>query len=868
MVNSDFAIGINVYFSDLQHIIISSDMRKFLLGFILWSFCILSAPAAYSQEQEPPTEETEKKMDKRVKQAYEAYEAQEYSFAIELLKDAFTEVKSRDEKTEILFMLGESYRKINDYRSAQSYYEKAVKLGYEDPVAQLFYADMLKAQGEFEEAITAYQEYRQVNPSDARGEMGIASTKKAVEWMEDPSRYQVDNMKDLNSRDMDFSVIIAGKRDDNELIFVSSRDESTGNKEDGWTGQSFMDLYITTAERKSRGPRGRGGDTGDDVKPIDMKWSTPVPLDEEWINTKDHEGTATMDSRKKELYYTKCISDKRLKLGCTIYKSEKQGQGWSEPEQVIIGNDTSANVGHPSLSPDDNILYFVSDNFNSKGEHDIFMTTFDRRTKTWEAPQNLGFKVNTTGRELFPFAHDDGYLYFASDGHPGMGGLDIFRIKLAENGMPAADAEVENMKYPINTNWDDFHLVFMPGGDEVGYLSSNRKGSKSDDIYSVVKVPLVFRLEGVVTSSKTGRPVPQATIKLDGSDGTSIEARADDDGYYLFGEESIHKDVQYTVSFEKEKFLTNTGNVTTIGVPLSSFEFVPSESNFLKKLVLNKELDPIEEPIVLPNVFFALGKWDLRPEARNALDSVVTILSNNPTIVIELRSHTDYRDDDKSNQILSQKRADTCVSYLISKGVVNERLVAMGMGETEPFTIPENYKGYGAGQFEAGKALTESFIKSLDPEKFEVANQINRRTDFRVLRDDYVPAAGIVDESVDPKDIIADKKDKSNAPGEIYILGDRENFGTISKKFGINIVELKRLNNGLLGVRPFAGLQLKVDPEGNYEAWDATHFQINRLGMTLKDVAKAVSMKPKDLEDINPDLDESLLQPGYWVKIK
>ena len=236
--------------------------------------------------------------------------------------------------------------------------------------------------------------------------------------------------------------------------------------------------------------------------------------------------------------------------------------------------------------------------------------------------------------------------------------------------------------------------------------------------------------------------------------------------------------------------------------------------------------------------------------------------------MIELRSHTDYRDSDERNNRLSQKRADTCVSYLISKGIVADRLVARGMGETEPFTIPENYKFYGAGQFEAGTTLTESYIKSLDPEKFEVANQINRRTDFKVLRDDYVPAGGIVDESVDPKDILAEKKDEANGPGEIYVLGERENFGTISKKFGLNIVELKRLNNGLRGVRPFEGLQLKVDPEGNYEEWDASHYQIQRRGMSLKDVAKAVGMKAKDLEEINPDFDEKLLQPGYWVKIK
>lgn len=846
-------------------------MRIPYLGVLLVVFSICVFPA-FGQDNTGETEPKEK-LHKDVEKAYDAYDAQEYTLAIELLKTALGEVKGRDDKSTVLFKIAESYRKTNDYKNAENYYLKAVKLGYKDPVAQLHYADMLKAQGEYEEAIVAYQEFKQENPTDRRAEMGIESTKKAIEWMDSPSRYQVDLMKDINSTGYDFSPSYSGKRaDDDEIIFTSTREGSVGKKEDGWTGGSFMDIYVSSAERKEKGRRGRGAaEENELVSPASLKWSTPTLIDEEFVNTKNHEGSAVFDSRRKEIYLTRCLVEKDKKFGCGIYISEKVGTNWKEPELVIIGTDTSANVGQPALSPDDNRLYFVSDAYNTKGEHDIFMTTFDRRAKTWKTPTNLGSKVNTEREEYYPFISGDGqYLYWASNGLPGMGGLDIFRIKLGEDGLPLADAEAENMEYPINTSFDDFGLVFKGAKDEVGFLSSNRKGSKNDDIYGVVKTPLVFELEGVVTSSKTGLPIPQATVKLDGSDGTSVVVNADKDGYYIFDKDKINPDVQYTLTFEKSKFLTNMGHTTTIGVDLSAFEYIPSVNQFLHKLQVNKALDPIEEPIVLPNVFFDLGKWDLRPEARAALDSVVPIMNNNPTIVIDLRSHTDYRDSEQSNKVLSQHRADTCVSYLVSKGIAADRMVALGMGESEPFTIPENYKFYGAGQFEAGTQLTETFIKKQSPEKQEVANQINRRTDIKVLRDDYVPASGPLDQdAVDPKDIIAAKGVEDKGPkGEIYIVQGRESFGVVAKKNKVNIVDLKQMNGGLRGVRPFEGLQLKITPDGNYEEWDATHYQVDRAGQSLKDIAKKLDLDDKALEDMNPDIDKKNVPVGYWVKTK
>ncbi len=843
-------------------------MRKSHGGLITIILCFQFIPLL--SQGEPKQESEIEKVDKRIEKAYKAFEAEEYFLAVELLKSAYTKAKGRKGKSEILFVTGESYRKINDYKYAKNYYEKAVKLGYKNPIAQLYLADMLKAQGKYEEAIEAYQEYKKINPTDPKGEIGIESTRKASEWKNSPTLYQVANIRDINSRNMDFSPIYGGKaRENNVIIFVSSREESEGNREDGWTGQSFMDLYTSTAERKSslRRRRRRGGQTPNN--PSDMKWSIPVPIDEEDIlNTGAHEGTATFDSRRKKLYFTRCMKKKKKKMGCGIWKSEMLGQTWKDPEPVIIGTDTLANVGHPSLSPDDKYLYFVSDGFNSRGGHDIFVATYNRRNKTWDTPENLGSRVNTEGEEYYPSAHDDGYLYFSSNGLPGMGGLDIFRIKIGENGMPVSEAE--NMKYPINTNYEDFGLVFEPGGNERGFISSNRENSKgSDDIYAVYKTPLVFMLEGVVTSSKTGKPISQVAVRLDGSDGISIMVNTDKDGYYIFDKEKIRKETSYKLTFEKKKFLSTSGDLTTIGIPLSSFEYVPSANEYQNMLRLNKTLDPIEEPIVLPNVFFDLAKWNLRSESRQALDSVMVVLNDNPTIVIELRSHTDYRDTEGRNKILSQHRADTCVSYLISKGIDKKRLVPVGMGEREPFRIPENYKSYGAGKFRTGQMLTEAFIGRQSFELQEVANQINRRTDFKVLRDNYVPKKVLEKEkSIDPQDIIAQKKGGVKAPGKIHIIHGRESFGLISRKYSISIRDLKLLNGGLRGIRPLEGLQLKVEPNGNYEEWDETHYQVTRRNMSLKSVAKEIKVNDDILKELNPEWKRKVLQPGFWVKIK
>lgn len=846
----------------------------FLAG-MLWLASSLQPLSA--QKEETPQEETEEKetkVPKATKKAMEFFRAKEYSLAIDALKEAFSKEKSREKKAEISFYLGESYRHTLNYKQAEAQYKRAMKLEY-GPDAQYWYAEMLKSQGEYEDALVEFENLKQMSPGDKRAEQGIETCRLAKEWMGNPSRYMVSNAGDLNSRERDMTPVYVDRprngqegRYDGTLYLVSAREGGTGKKEDGWTGEGFMDIWSTKGERKAAGKRGRKKKgQADEVEPL--KFAVPVPLDE-ILNSPDHEGTMCFDSRKKDLYFTRCQDQKYQTLGCAIYVTRQRGQTWEEPEKVVLTEDSSVSVGHPSLSPDDKILYFAGNLPGAvDGSKDLWMTTYDRREKAWKEPTNLGKIVNTPGDELFPFAHDDGYLYFSSNGHPGMGGLDIFRVKVGEDGMPVG--QVENMQYPINTEAEDFGIVLQPGGAQYGYITSNREdGQGSDDIYSIFEVPLMFQLEGVVTSTKDNKPIPQVTVRMDGSDGSSIVVNTDGSGRYLIEKDKLQENTTYKLSFEKKKFLNANGDVTTVGVPFTAFEFNSSENIFLHTMTLNKGMEPIEVPIVLPNVLFDLAKWDLRPEAMVSLDSVVTILNNNPTIVIELRSHTDYRDTDEKNKTLSQHRADTCVKYLISKGIASDRLVAVGRGEDEPFTVTEGYKGFGAGEFKAGTVLTETYIKSLAAPQQEVANQINRRTDFKVLRDDYVPNQTKVEVVEGGGTPVKgdDQKAEARPEGQIHIVeSNRESFGKVARDYSITVSQLRELNGGLRGVRPFEGLELKVTPGGDYDEYDAKRYRVDRE-RSLKEIAKKLGIDDKELKELNPDVKDKDLVPGFIIFIK
>ena len=662
-------------------------------------------------------------------QADQAYDAQLYAQAAELYKKASSKEKDRQIKEEITWRMAECYRMMGDWRKAEGYYTRAIKRRYPDPTAKLYLADVLKAQGEYDEAIVAYEEYREVAPSDPRGREGVESCKKALEWLETPSRYELENIRDFNTKENDFAPSW-GDKDQTSIIFTSQREDGAGKDIDGWTDQGFMDLYESHEERKRGGRRSRSGAANEAPT-----WSVPAPLPIE-INTKAHEGFATVNERGNMLFFTRCENQKNSGfLGCRIYVSRKKGKSWGEPELVNVDVDSTSSIGHPFLIDDETML--IAADLGGEGGRDLYKLTYDRRGRSWGTPENLGSKINTVGFEGYPFVHKDGYLYFTSDGHPGMGAWDIFRAKMNSDG---SFGEVENMLSPINSNSDDFALIFKGEEAANGYMTSNREdGRGGDDIYRVRLKPLLYALQGVVTDTKSGRAIDRVTVKLVGSDGAALETTTDETGAYAFGADQLAEGVNYTLNFEAKDYLTKSGSVTTVGIPLSAFE--ESGDGFLHTIEMNKDLDPIRKPIVLPKIEYDFNSAELRPEAMESLDGLVEVLEDNPNITIELRSHTDHIGSNPANQALSQRRAQSCVDYLISKGIAEDRLVAVGMGEKEPFVIDETYTG--PDYLENGNRLTEAFINRLKrdngDEADEVARQLNRRTDFQVKSRNYVP---------------------------------------------------------------------------------------------------------------------------------
>lgn len=824
---------------------------------LLMSFSMLTQ--AQESESKDDTQEPEKKA-KTLEKAEAFYDAEQYNLAREQFQKAYSKEKERKQKTEITFKIAECYRLLSDCKNAAAQYKRAYKMRY-GAVAQLRYAQMIMCQGEYEDAIIEFQAYVEEVPDDPRGTDGIESCKKSLELVNNPTRYLVTSKKELNSKNRDYAAAYGGKRkgDYSELYIASSRPESTGKKESGITGEKYSDIYNTSEERKARG-RGRKA-KGGASNVVERKFATPQPLAEP-VNTENAEAAVAFDSRRKQMYFTRCVQKKNNSFGCSIWTTKQVGQEWQAPEKIVLTSDSSKSVGHPNLSPDDQILYFSGDLDGTKGGKDIWMTKYDRRAKSWNTPINLGNIINTKGNELFPFAHDDGYLYFSSDGHPGFGGLDIFRVKMNEEGMPTG--EVENMGYPINTYAQDFSIIFEGGAAANGYLSSDRNEAGNDDIFSVYLVPLKFTLDGVIASTKDGSPVNMASVTLTGSDGTTKTVNADENGYFKFEKDALAENTTYKLTVQKKKYFTNEYDVTTIGVPINAFEFIPSENLFVHGLKLNMEMDPINIPIVLPNVLFDVGKWDLKPESMVSLDTVVDILERNPNIVVEMRSHTDYTDTKERNQKLSQRRADTCVSYLILKGIEKERVVAVGKGEEEPRVIDENYKNngfYEADKFEIGTTLSESWIKRQSSEMQKISNQINRRTDMKVLRDDYV--------SGQPKVVkgTSGKTEKEQIVAEFYTCKDRDNLARIAKANKISLPELKKMNGGLRGVRPFEGMLLKVTKGADYSDFDNSHYQVQR-GDTYAKISSKTKVSRKELKELNSDIKEKDFKPGMYVKIK
>ena len=633
-----------------------------------------------------------------LKDADVAYDNHQYFNAIELYKQAYTKVKKADAKARILFRTGDAYQQINDLKGAETYYSKAIKAKYPDPIAILNLADVLKAQQKYPEAIVEYNNYKKEMPSDVRGENGVKSCELAQQWKDakntPETRLKVDNMALINSKESDFSPAYSDKKY-TSLIFTSTRQGATGAI-DITNGQNHSDLYEAKLDKNG-------------------KWSTPAPLVAALVS-KMNEASVSVSKKGDVMFMTRCPEAKGKSLKCQLYVCKKQGPSWAEPELLPFNVD-SVSFAHPAINVAGDVLYFTSKLAGGYGGKDIWMSTFNKKDKAWGQPVNLGPSVNTAGDEMYPYmADDDKTLYFSSNYHLGMGGLDIFKAEKAADGK--FTKAPENLKSPMNSAGDDFGIIFE-GKKIKGYFSSNREGGKgSDDIYSFILPPLNFNLTGTVVSDENNEPVLNALIHLKGSSGDMYEFKTTADGKYNF---KLKENTSYEVTVATDK--STTSKTFTLGFLANKDmgKLTTVDENESKDFVKDFALTPVKAEIRFPAVLYELGKADLKPESKDSLNFLYQTLMDNPSIVIELQAHTDSRGNDAKNQLLSDARAKSCVDYLnIEKKIPLDRLKSKGWGEK--------------------KLLIKDVVinKAKTKEEKEALHQKNRRTVFRIVNWDYV----------------------------------------------------------------------------------------------------------------------------------
>lgn len=743
--------------------------------FFLIILSLLITPVAFGQK-------------KRTELADKAFADQQYYVAIDRYKKSYSKIKNnKAEKSRVAFQIAECYRMVNDTRRSEPAYKRVIRMDYQrkEPIALLYFADALKANGDYEEAILQYELYTERVPEDPRGPDGAESCRLAMEWLEQSSKYEVENIKKINAKTDDFAPAFSDSFY-TSIIFTSTRDGTTGKGLDEWTGQNFSDLFAAKLDRKGA-------------------WSTPVLIEKDQIiNTEANEGVATLNNDFRRIYFTRCSNLKGEKRGCQIYQASVSGRSFGNPQLVSLFSDTNVTVGHPTLSDDDQIIIFSSDKEGGYGGKDLWMAKRKGKDGEFGVPVNLGPVINTMGDEMFPFLRHDSTLYFASDRHLGMGGLDIFKSSLVNDEW----TQPVNLKPPINSYGDDFGIVFRPE-EESGFLTSNRSGGRGgDDVYAFIEPPLEYTLAGVVKDDLTLLYVEGAKIRLIGSNGSSYEAKTDPKGYYNFGKTQIVPNTSYEIIVDKDNYFTTTGKITTVGEEGSR--------DFIRDFMI----EPIPaEPIVLPDILYELDKWDLLPQYQDSLQGLIQTLDQNPTIIIELASHTDARATEEYNDILSQRRAESVVNYLIERGIDPERLVAKGYGERVPRILKKDFNkdDYFIA---AGTTLTEAFIDSLPSLEYkEFAHQLNRRTEFRVLSKDFIPKSKIEEIPTAAKiDIVTDLKQEDRIPftigkGEAIIAPCVVNGYTISftylknaRGFSISVnAALNLLKEGAISKNDFEG---------------------------------------------------------------
>lgn len=661
-------------------------------------------------------------VDSNIKKGEKFLALGEYYDAAEQFKAAYskTSTKDREKRGQIALKMANCYMRINASQKAAAAYRNAVRYKVANTEDRLVLGRQLLKIGDYKNAAIEFQAVLDSMPDNLLAKNGLESAINAPQWKKDGSRYTVKKQDAFNSRRADYSPMLAGDQYD-KLYFTSTRNEAEGDEYSGITGTKAGDIFVS--EKNDKG-----------------KWSKPEPVNG-GLNTDQDEGTCSFSPDGREMYITRCVSDGQYPRYAKIEKSTRSDAAWGKSTAIELSKDTLSSFAHPTLSPDGNWIYFVSDMPGGQGGLDIWRSRIS--ATGFAGVENLGPQINTPGSEMFPTFRPNGDLYFSSDGHPGMGGLDIFYATAGEDG----NLRVVHPGYPLNSMGDDFGMTFE-GLQNKGYFSSNRAdmGRGWDKIYSFSNPEIVQTVKGWVYEID-GYELPQALVYMVGNDGTNLRITIKSDGSF---EQEIDPNVDYVFLATCKGFLNHKEELRV--QPVSESE----------EYTLQFPLANISVPTLIENIFYDFDKATLKPESAAALDELVTLLNENPNITIELSAHCDYRGSAQYNKNLSQRRAESVCNYLKDHGIAADRLTPVGYGKDKPKTVrrklAEKYNW-----LKENDVLSQEYIEKLSAEQQEICNQLNRRTEFLVLRTTY----GMFDEKGNLKPVIK-KQQKSNSGSDTF----------------------------------------------------------------------------------------------------
>ena len=635
-------------------------------------------------------------IDKNLKKGEKFLALGEYYDAADQFKQAYTKTpsKERASRGKIALKMARCYDKINSTPKAIAAYRNAVRYNQASIDDRLAYARLLLKNGEYKQAEKEFRILVDSLPDNVLARNGLKSAQLAPTWKKEGSRYKVKKMDVFNSRRDDYSPMLLGDEAD-QLYFSSTRNEAQGDELSGITGTKAGDIFLSEKDDKG-------------------KWSKPEAI-ASGLNTAYDEGACCFAPDGREMYLTQCVTDVSAPRYAQIVTSSRSDAAWGKPNPLELTKDTLSTYAHPAVSPDGEWLYFVSDMPGGVGGYDIWRVRIT--AAGLGGVENLGEPINTPGDEMFPTFRPNGDLYFSSNGHVGMGGLDIYIAKVDKK---TRQYKVTHPGYPLNSEADDFGMTFE-GPHNRGFFSSNRKDGRGyDHIYSFENPEIVTTMKGWVYEMD-GYELPAAQVTVVGNDGTYKKLPVKSDGSFTM---PINTKVDYLIMASCKGFLNHKEELRVDSAKES------------KEYVLQFPLASITAPVLIDNIFYDFDKATLTEASTTALDQLVTLLKENPHVTIELSAHCDYKGNSEYNKHLSQRRAQSVVDYLIKHGIEKERLTPVGYGKEKPKNVrkklTEKYPW-----LKEGDVLNEEFILKQSKEHQEICNQLNRRTEFKVLRTTY-----------------------------------------------------------------------------------------------------------------------------------